>query len=201
MTDRRLFQTVALILSTSIPLGCSSDYAPIPGRVGRDEMGVYTAWLEGYRSKHPSQTVQVFSVTFPLPFGSDERTAAHDRVKDERKALRHDGVMTSGLDELASLGNAYYPLPEQLDPKLAISVSPCFGGPCPQKRAEDPNIEVVTVSFSRVAFSHDGKTAFLHAALGTTHGDIHYGGTSFYMVARKSDSTWRFRQVGPTVIS
>jgi hypothetical protein len=196
--------TVTLALTTIILLsGCRKSFAPISSRVTAEEMQVYETWLQHRKLNSPEDVIQVLPETAPIPLTPErDDLRMFDRV---RNGLTHDGVSADAIAKLERLGDARYPLPAALDPSIATFSSRCSGS-C-------SNTAVGTVNglayFSRVAFSRDGQTAFLH---------IHYGecrtvgkngaapvcgcggGFSQYLLATKQGNDWSFKSVGPSAV-
>ena len=171
--------------------GCRISFAPVPSRVMADEMQVYDAWLREYKHDSPERTLEVSSLTNPIPTND---ISSYD-IKAARQSLQKQGVPVDAFTELANLGDARYALPAPFNPDLAKfqNESGNVEGPC-------ANADAALITFSRVVFSRDGKTALLYIVDAHCFHNSIGGGGAGYRLASKEANGWSFRRVGPQSI-
>jgi hypothetical protein len=174
----------ALLLLVSLSLsGCHSHPVPvaIPNRVAANEIAIYQAYLRDSfsNSKPPHKMWYVDTETWP----DDEENACDERLAKE-------GVGSALLQALRTLGTARY-----LVPAFDIGFAKTFDAYRKTVNGVVLNTPFTTQSFSRVAFSPDGRQAFFHVTWLRGGGDM-LGGSGYDILASQQGSNWHFRSVG-----
>jgi hypothetical protein len=178
----------ALLLIMSLSLsGCHNHPVPtaLPNHVAPNEVAVYQAYLQDSftDSKYPHKMWYIESETWPY---------AEQTLCD--KHLVEKGVNPAYLQTLRDLGTARY-----LIPAFNIDFVRTFDADRPTVNGRAPDGPFVTHTFSRVAFSPDGRQAFFHVDWVRGPG-IGQGGWGQDYLADQQGSIWHFRPVGCPII-
>ena len=161
--------------------GCHGRPKTIPNHVSSDELAVYQAWLQEslLHSDPPRKMWYVETETWPY---SEESSCDKELLKD--------GVKASYIQALRDLGTARY-----LIPPFNIDFARTFDPYRSTVDLKTPDGPFITRYFSRVAFSSDGREAFLHVA-GVKGPGIAQGGHGQDLLATQDGTGWHFRRVG-----
>jgi hypothetical protein len=178
----------ALLLIVSLSLsGCHNHPIPtgLPNHVGPNEVAVYQAYLQDSftDSKYPHKMWYVETETWPYP----QQTFCD-------KGLLKDGVQPAYLRALRDLGTASY-----LIPPFNMDFVRTFDAYRPTVNGRAPDGPFITHTFSRVAFSPDGRQAFFHVEWVRGPG-LGQGGWGQDILADQQGSIWHFRAVGCHII-
>jgi hypothetical protein len=153
----------------------------IPNHVTPNEIAIYKAWLQDFHNDSAYSDKMQYIETETWPF--DQEPACDQKLLKE-------GVQPTYLRALRDLGTARY-LITPFNIGFARTFDPFLytvDGNLPEK----PFIRHI---FSRIAFSPDGKQAFLHVTYINGPGDGQ-GGYSQDLLATQDGQLWQFRRVG-----
>jgi hypothetical protein len=175
-----------LIMALSL-LGCHdhSVITALPNHVSPNEVAIYQAYLQDsyIHSESPHKMWYVETETWPYAW-----EPPHD------KKLLKDGVNPAYLRALRELGTARYLIPD-----FNIEFARTFDAYRSTVNGTPPDGPFITHTFSRVAFSSDGRQAFFHVDSVRGPGEA-LGGLGLDILADQRDSVWQFRAVGSPII-
>ena len=156
--------------------------APILSRVTPNEIALYQAYLRDSlsHSKSPAKMWFVDSETWPY---------ATETACDVK--LEQQGVSRALIQSVRDLGTARY-----LIPAFDIGFAKTFDPYAKTVNGTAPNFPFTTQTFSRVAFSQDGKQAFFHVTWLTSAPNRIPSGTGRDILAEQQGATWRFSTGG-----
>lgn len=179
----------ALLLIVSLSLsGCHNRHpvtTRLPNHVSPNEIAVYQAYLQDsyIHSEPPYKMWYVETETWPYP------TQPYCD-----KQLLEKGVNPAYLQDLRDLGTARYLIPD-----FNIDFARTFDAYRSTVNGTAPDHPFITHTFSRVAFSHDGRQAFFHVEWVRGPG-MGQGGWGDDLLADQQGSIWHFRIVGCPII-